>query len=386
MDSLMTTGNEYRAVFENTGTATIIVEADTTIALANGTFTGLSGYGKEEIEGKKSWTEFILKDDLDRMLTYHHMRRNDPQGAPRNYEVRFICRDGTVRNTYVTVDMIPSSPKSVLSFMDITDLKKAEQRVRHMNEELEERVTERTAQLQAANKELEAFSYSVSHDLRTPLITIEGFSRLLLKKHAGHLDPDGLRLLDAISQAARQMGQLINDLLMLSHLKKEEFTLLEVDMGELARTTFAELKAITPDRDIDFVLADMPPAFGDRLMIHQVYTNLLSNAIKFSRTKKHAVIEVGGFRRAEANVYYVKDNGVGFDMHYADRLFGVFQRLHSQDEFEGTGVGLAIVKRIITRLGGKVWALGKGGEGATFFFTLPFDGQGNLNRDDALKA
>lgn len=370
-DVLQAAENLYLTVFENTGTAVIVVEDDTTISLANSTFVEWSGFSKEEIEGKKELSEFIEKGEIEKVLNYHRLRRVEPHKAPKHYETRFVDRTGRTKDAYMTVDLVWGSDKSVLSFMDVTHLNEAEREVRQLNVDLENRVRERTAQLETVNRELEAFSYSVSHDLRTPLITIEGFSKILLKKHADRLDPDGQRLLAGIFRAAKQMGELINDLLVLSHLKKQEFKHSEVDMEELARSTFEELKAITPDRDIKLTIKDLPAVFGDPSMIHQVYVNLLSNAIKFTRKNDHASIEVGGFRRETENVYYVKDNGVGFDMADADKLFGVFQRLHSQDEFEGTGVGLAIVKRIVYREGGKVWAEGKTNLGATFFFTLP---------------
>lgn len=361
----------YRTVFENTGAATIIGEGDTTIYLANTQFQRLSGQSKEELEGKKSWTGFIVKEDLERMLVYHHLRRMDPHAAPKNYELKFIKGDGTIRDVYVTVDIIPGTDKSVLSFMDLTELKRAEWEVRELNEDLERRVAARTAELEAANKELEAFAYSVSHDLRTPLISVQAFSRLLVEKCGADLDAKGRKYVAAIEKSAKQMDQLINDLLALSRLTRTDFVVAEIDMGALAREVFEELKELIQNRNPELLVKNLPHGMGDAHLIRQVFVNLLGNAIKFTRKRESACIEMGGLVGEGENIYFVRDNGIGFDMADAGKLFGVFQRLHAADEYEGTGIGLAIVQRIINRHGGRVWAEGKRDEGATFYFTLP---------------
>ena len=237
---------------------------------------------------------------------------------------------------------------------------------------LEDEVAERTQALQATNTELESFSYSVSHDLRAPLRAIHGFARILLEDHNAQLDPEAQRLLGVIDQNTRRMGQLIDDLLAFSHLGRTEITTRTVDMDALTRTVADEIRRIEPERNgaLDIQIGALPVARGDRDLLRQVMSNLLQNAAKFTRGRPSARIEVGSRPDGKETVYYVKDNGAGFDPRFADKLFGVFQRLHSTDQFDGTGVGLAIVKRIVQRHGGRVWAEGQVDQGATFYFTL----------------
>src|SRR5467141_1494066 len=232
-------------------------------------------------------------------------------------------------------------------------------------------VRKQAAQLEAANKDLESFSYSVSHDLRAPLRAIDGYSNILRENCGDRLGDENNRVLGKILESTRRMGTLIEDLLAFSQLGRRSISAAEIDMDALAREVVDELRTAPGQQVPQCILKPLPVGWGDRSLIRQVWLNLLSNAIKFTGTREVPSIELGGTSEETRNVYYVKDNGAGFDMRYYDKLFGVFQRLHSAREFPGTGVGLAIVQRVVVRHGGRVWAEGKPGEGATFYFELP---------------
>jgi light-regulated signal transduction histidine kinase (bacteriophytochrome) len=246
--------------------------------------------------------------------------------------------------------------------------------------ELQQQVQElnqRSLELATTNQELEAFTYSVSHDLRAPLRAIGGFARVLLEDYPDKLDEDGRRYLQIINQNAGKMGQLIDDLLALSRLGRKEMRLVRLEMTKMAQEVCAELWATNPERVLQIEVQELPAAWGDRGMMRQALKNLIQNAIKFTKDRQPALIRVSGRSEGQEQVYGVQDNGVGFDQKYVHKLFEVFQRLHPEGEFEGTGVGLAIVKRIIERHGGRLWAEGKVGEGAAFYFAIPKEKEPN---------
>ena len=236
-----------------------------------------------------------------------------------------------------------------------------------LNEELKREATK----LEDANNELEAFAYSVSHDLRVPLRAIDGFSRIVIEDYETELDEEGVRLLNIIRENTKKMGQLIDDILLLSRAGRQEMNLGKLDMSALAKNVYQEFEQETKTRNINFVVQDMPAVEADRALMTQVLTNLIGNAIKFTKKTENPKIEFCYTEDEDNYIYQIKDNGAGFNMKYYDKLFGLFQRLHSQEEFEGTGVGLSIVQRIISRHNGRVWGEGEVGKGATIYFSLP---------------
>lgn len=259
----------------------------------------------------------------------------------------------------------------------VDERKQAEEKIKELNRTLEQRIEMRTRQLESANKELEAFSYSVSHDLRAPLRAIDSFARILFEDHADRLDQEGKRVLNVIGNNVQKMGHLIDDLFAFSRIDRKRLQTSQVDMNQLTDELIGELKADLGERIVDFNIKPLPDAKGDRAMLREVLLNLYSNALKFSGKRDKALIEISSRTEEHENIYYVRDNGVGFDMKYSHKLFKVFQRLHSTKEFEGTGIGLALVHRIVQKHRGQVWAEGEVGKGATFYFSLPKKGENN---------
>jgi PAS domain S-box-containing protein len=324
------------------------------------------------------------------------------KGTVRDYPLSIRNISGKVTEVLYNASLYKNENGEVQGIFaaarDITELRRIEKALKTAHDELELRVKERTTELQKANealtseikerkdveklielrtgllemtnKELESFSYSVSHDLRAPLRAIDGYARMILRDQSDKFPDDAKRKFDLIRSNTQMMGKLIDDLLSFSRLGRLEINMSKLDMEGLVNDIWMELQIINPDRKIDFRIKNIPLGRGDRTLVKLVYSNLLSNAVKYTKFKDKAYVETGGYTEGDENIYYIKDNGVGFDMKYYDKLFGVFQRLHSADDYEGTGVGLAIVQRIIHRHGGRVWAKGNIEEGATFYFTL----------------
>jgi PAS domain S-box-containing protein len=321
------------------------------------------GYSHEELL-KKPYEDLVHPDDIK-------TTQAKAGGLARGEEVihfenRYQHKDGSYRWLSWNARADISRQLIYASARDVTEAKTSQAQIEKLNSELQQRA----CQLEAANKELEAFSYSVSHDLRAPLRHINGFVDLLKKSSTG-MDEKAARYLDFIAGSAQQMGTLIDDLLNFSRMARAEMRLVEVNLSQLVEEVRRDLTAEVGDRAVEWKIAALPTLQADPSMLRVVLTNLLSNAIKYTRGRNPAHIEVGSHLKNEEHVIFVRDNGAGFDMRYAHKLFGVFQRLHHEDEFEGTGIGLANVQRIISRHGGRVWAEGQLKEGATFYFSLP---------------
>ncbi len=333
------------------------------------------GYTRDEVLGRMKFSDIVTAASLE--LHEKIFPEFKERGWARDLEYELVRKDGTVMPVSLSATAVRDEAGHYLmsrsTLFDITERKRAEAEIHKLNEQLEQRVRERTAELETANKELDAFSYSVSHDLKTPIRAIEGFSRILMHKYSATLESEILRMLNIIYSNTRRMSQLIDDLLNFSRTSRKKVRKAKINLYALTTKAFEQIRHQTPERDLQLNIGELPPAIGDPSLIEQVMVNLLANAIKFTGSRKTAVIEVGGRNEGKETIYYVKDNGTGFDERYADKLYEVFQRLHSYDEYEGSGVGLAIVKSIIQRHSGRVWAEGKVDEGATFYFALPIE-------------
>jgi PAS domain S-box-containing protein len=342
---------------------------------ANDRFLELVGYTREELEaGEIDWVEMTPPEFryLDER-SVEELKATGVNAVP--FEKEYLRKDGTRLPIVIAGAMIDDERfNGVALVLDISERKQAEEELRRLNAELEQRVLDRTTQLDAANKELEAFAYSVSHDLRAPLRHISGFASILAEDAADALDEDGRNCLDTISDSVREMGVLIDDLLQFSRTGRAEMQIADVDMEQVLSEALLPIREETEGRAIEWSIGLLPHVLGDHALLRQVWANLLDNAVKYSRGRAPARIEIGALNdKADSGEveFFVRDNGVGFDMQYADKLFGVFQRLHDTGTFEGTGIGLANVQRIVNRLGGRVWAEAELDHGATFWFSLP---------------
>ncbi|GEM_PF-1155737 len=335
----------------------------------NPAWTTTLGYSTKDL-CSRPFLDFVHPEDRERTIAE---TRNLASGNTTiQFENRYLHADGTYRWLLWNAAASEETKTIFAAAADITELKEHERVLQSQN-----------AALETANRELESFSYSVSHDLRAPLRAVDGYARIIEEEYAQVLDEEGHRLLDVVRSESRRMGLLIDDLLAFSRAGRQSLNRTEVDLASIAESIISEKRRKYPDKQIEFVTSDVPIVSADRTAIRQVVFNLIANAVKYAKPGEAVHIELGGTRRDGENVYWVRDRGIGFDMRYAQKIFGVFQRLHPDAEIEGSGVGLAIVERVVQRHGGRVWAEGQPGAGSTFYFTLPAE-EATLEESEAV--
>ena len=349
---------KYRTIFENTGAGTVIIEEDTTISLINTELENISGYSREEVEGK-SWTNFVVGEDAEKIWGYRNLRYNEYDSAPNTYEFKFFRKNKSIGYAHINVELIPGTKQLIASVVDITEHKNNEEKLKKLNEKLKR-----------SNAELEQYASVASHDLREPLRMIKSFLVLLEDKYSDQLNEEAKSYINYAVDGAKHLDSMIIDLLDYARVGRKEIKYYEVDCEEVLKKTLLNLKSSIDENNAIITYEELPVITGNKNQLVELFQNLIGNSIKY-RDVEDPKIHISAQKKEGNFLFSVKDNGIGISKKYLERIFVIFQRLHTWDEYEGTGIGLAIAQKIVLQHGGQIWAESKPGHCTVFYFTLP---------------